>query len=195
MTTPSQRKNRVATADLFASPKWVSVLVAGKAVASTRDALLWRARWPMAYYFPMTDVAEGVLSPAGEPRGTEWGPEARFDVRVGDRVAPSAAWSYLAPPDHLAALAGRVAFDWHAVDSWFEESEEVFVHPRDPFVRVDALPSTRHVQVVVDGVTVADTRAPVLLFETGLVTRYYIPKRDTRLDLLCPSDTTTRCPY
>ena len=57
------------------------------------------------------------------------------------------------------------------------------------------LRSSRHVQVVVGGQVLADSRRPSLLFETSLPTRYYLPKADVRLDLLRPSDTVTRCPY
>ena len=81
------------------------------------------------------------------------------------------------------------------MDQWFEEDEEIFVHPRDPHTRVDALRSSRHVRVVMAGETVAETTRPVLLFETGLPTRYYIPPEDVRLDLLEPSGAGTRCPY
>ena len=75
------------------------------------------------------------------------------------------------------------------------EDEKVFVHPRDPFTRVDTLHSSRHVQVQIDGVTVADTARPVLLIETGLPVRYYIPQEDVRMDLLTPTSTHSRCPY
>src|SRR5690606_20200851 len=61
--------------------------------------------------------------------------------------------------------------------------------------RVDVLSSSRHVRIEVNGVTVADSRSPRLLFETGLPTRYYLPKTDVRLDLLEPTDTVTHCPY
>jgi uncharacterized protein (DUF427 family) len=81
------------------------------------------------------------------------------------------------------------------VDAWFEEDDEVFVHARDPYHRVDVLNSSRHVRVEIDGATVAASRRPRLLFETGLPTRYYLPKADVRMDLLEPTDTTTRCPY
>ena len=76
-----------------------------------------------------------------------------------------------------------------------EEDEEIFKHARDPYKRVDALPSKRHVRVVIDGQTVADTRRPHLLFETNHPVRYYIPQEDVRMDLLTPSATTSRCPY
>jgi uncharacterized protein (DUF427 family) len=81
------------------------------------------------------------------------------------------------------------------VDAWFEEDEEVFTHPRDPHTRVDVLPSSRHVRVEVDGLTIAESASPRLLFETGLPVRYYLPKTHVRMDLLMPTDTVTHCPY
>ena len=81
------------------------------------------------------------------------------------------------------------------MDAWFEEDEEVFTHPRDPYTRVDILSSTRHVRVEVDGVTIAESASPSLLFETGLPPRYYLPKTHVRLDLLTPTETVTHCPY
>jgi uncharacterized protein (DUF427 family) len=88
-----------------------------------------------------------------------------------------------------------VAFYWDRVDGWYEEDEENFVHPRDPYKRVDVLDSSRPVQVVVGGEIVAETRRARFLFETRLPTRYYIPPEDVRMDLLVPSDKATRCPY
>jgi len=81
------------------------------------------------------------------------------------------------------------------MDAWFEEDDEVFVHPRDPYHRVDVLNSSRHVKVSVGGEVVAETRRPRLLFETSLPVRYYIPMLDVRMDLLESSDTISRCPY
>jgi uncharacterized protein (DUF427 family) len=81
------------------------------------------------------------------------------------------------------------------VDAWFEEDEEVFTHPRDPHTRVDVLPSSRHVRVEVDGLTIAESASPRLLFETGLPVRYYLPKTHVRMDLLMPTDTVTHCSY
>jgi uncharacterized protein (DUF427 family) len=81
------------------------------------------------------------------------------------------------------------------MDAWFEEDEEVFTHPRDPYTRVDVLASSRHVRIEVGGVTVAESVKPTLLFETGLPARYYVPKPDVRMDLLVHSDTVSECPY
>ena len=81
------------------------------------------------------------------------------------------------------------------MDHWYEEDEEIFVHARDPYKRIDTTPSSRHVQVRLGGEIVADTRRAKFLFESGLPTRYYIPKEDVRTDLLTPSELKTGCPY
>jgi uncharacterized protein (DUF427 family) len=73
------------------------------------------------------------------------------------------------------------------MDAWFEEDEEVFVHPRDPYHRIDVLRSSRRVKVVLAGETVGETVQPTLLFETGLPVRYYFPRIDLRMELFLPS--------
>ena len=83
-----------------------------------------------------------------------------------------------------SAIKDHFAFDWPKMDKWMEEDEELYKHARDPYKRVDALPSTRHVRVVIDGQTVAETRRPHLVFETNHPVRYYIPQEDVRMDLL-----------
>ena len=92
-------------------------------------------------------------------------------------------------------LGGYVTLPWDALEHWYEEDEEVFVHPRDPFVRVDALHSSRHVRVERDGRRLGESDAPILVFETGLPTRYYLPERDIDGSLLADSDLQTGCPY
>ncbi len=94
-----------------------------------------------------------------------------------------------------SAIKDHFAFEWPKMDKWMEEDEEIFKHARDPYKRVDAMPSRRHVRVVIDGKTVADTRRPHLLFETNHPVRYYIPQEDVRMDMLVSSSTTSRCPY
>jgi uncharacterized protein (DUF427 family) len=175
--------------------KRVRAYLGGHVVADTIHPLLvWEAPSFPAYYLPRGDVRAEALT--SSPR-TEHSPsrgEARYyHVAVGDRVVEDAAWEY--PDSPIEELRGHVRFEWAAMDSWFEEDDEVFVHPRDPHSRVDILSSSRHVEVVVGGVQVADTHRPTLLFETGLPTRYYLPKVDVRMDLLRPSPTTSACPY
>ncbi|HEY2478843.1 MAG TPA: DUF427 domain-containing protein [Solirubrobacterales bacterium] len=93
-------------------------------------------------------------------------------------------------------FAGLVHVDWNAVDAWFEEDEEVFGgHPRNPYVRCDAIRSSRHIRIELEGVVLAESDAPVLLFETGLTTRHYIQRTDVFFEHLKPSNTVTYCPY
>lgn len=94
-----------------------------------------------------------------------------------------------------ADLAGFVTIPWDAMEHWYEEEEEVFVHPRDPFVRIDALPSARHVRVERDGHVLAESDEPILVFETAHPTRYYVPEADVEASLLRVSDLQTGCPY
>ena len=177
------------------SPKRVRTYFGGQLVAdSTTPKLVWEHPAYPAYYFPRQDVRMSLLEPSGdEAANPTLGRAVRFHVNCGSRVAENAAWHY--PESPVSEMRSLIRFDWRAMDAWFEEDEEVYVHPRDPYARVDVLSSSRHVEVVVDGVKVADSRHPRLLFETGLPTRYYLPKQDVRLDLLEPSATTTRCPY
>jgi uncharacterized protein (DUF427 family) len=173
------------------SPRWVRVEFNGEIVANSRQVLLLRepSRTPL-YYFPREDVRMDLLEVAH--RGEE---KTTYEVRVGEHRAGGAAWSYHDAPEERSELEGYVAFKWRAMDHWYEEEEEIFVHPRDPYKRVDILRSARHVRVEIDGVTVADTRRPTLLFETGLPTRYYLPPEDVRMDLLEPTSAHTQCPY
>jgi uncharacterized protein (DUF427 family) len=95
----------------------------------------------------------------------------------------------------VAQVRDAVRLDWSAMTEWLEEDEPVYTHPRDPYKRIDILASSRHVRVEIDGVTVAESAQPRLLFETGLPTRYYLPLSAVRMDLLRPSDASTHCPY
>ena len=92
-------------------------------------------------------------------------------------------------------LRNLVTIDFAAVDRWFEEDIEVFVHPRSPFTRLDALASSRHVVVSIDDVVLAESNKPTMLFETGAPTRHYLPMTDVNMDLLAPSTTRSSCPY
>ena len=143
---------------------------------------------------PVADVRTGLLVPNGRTEHSPSRGEAQYFTATTDaREVADAAWHY--PDSPIEELRDHVRLDWKAMDSWFEEDEEVFIHPRDPHSRVDVLHSSRHVEVHVDGVKIADTTRPTLLFETGLPVRYYVPQTDVRMDLLTSTDTETGCPY
>jgi uncharacterized protein (DUF427 family) len=175
--------------------KRVRAIFGGQVIAdSVRPLMVWEGPYYPAYYFPKADLKTEYFTETGQTQHSPSRGEGRLStIRVGDREAPDAALEYTDSP--IEELRGYVRLDWPTMDAWFEEDEEVFVHPRDPHKRVDILASSRHLRVEIDGVTVADSHNPRLLFETGLPTRYYLPKTDLRLDLLEPSDTITRCPY
>jgi uncharacterized protein (DUF427 family) len=174
--------------------KRVRAYLAGRLVADTkRPFLVWEIPYYPAYYLPLADVAAD-LDPTGKTEHSPSRGEAEiFDVRVEGAVAEAAAKRYRDSP--LTALRDLVRIDWPAMDEWLEEDEPVYTHPRDPYKRVDILDSSRHVRVEVDGVTVADSVRPHILFETGLPPRYYLPLPDVRTELLVPSDTRSHCPY
>jgi uncharacterized protein (DUF427 family) len=174
--------------------KRVRALVSGHVVVdSTRPAYVWEVPYFPAYYLPRTDVA-ARLEPSGRhEHSPSRGDATYFDVHVGDRVVKDAAWTY--PESPIEALRDLVRFDWEAMDECLEEDEPVYVHPRSPYTRVDVLASSRRVRIVVDGVSVAASDQPRILFETGLPARYYLPLGHVRTDLLAPSTAVTRCPY
>jgi uncharacterized protein (DUF427 family) len=174
--------------------KRVRAYLGGDLVAdTTRPLLVWEhPRFPV-YYIPLEDV-RAELVPTGEREHSPSRGQAEVcDVRTDNGRAPASALRFGGSP--LADLEDSVRIEWSAMDEWLEEDEPVYTHPRDPYTRVDALSSSRHVRVVVDGVIVAESTRPVLLFETGLPVRYYLPLPDVRLDLLVKSSRKTHCPY
>ena len=179
------------------SPRRVRVKFGGETIADSKRAkLLHETGHLPVYYFPEEDVRMDLLEESDHTTYCPFKGDASYwSVRVGDEVAENAVWSYPEPIDSAPPLAGYLAFYWRMMDHWYEEDEEVFVHPRDPYHRVDILESSRHVKVRVNGEVVAETQRPKLLFETSLPPRYYIPPEDVREDVLVESEKTTRCPY
>jgi uncharacterized protein (DUF427 family) len=179
------------------SPRRVRVVLGGETIAdSKRVKLLHESGHLPVYYFPEEDVRMDLLERSDHTTHCpSKGDAAYWSVKVDDKVAENAVWGYPEPIDSCPPIAGYLAFYWRMMDHWYEEEEEVFVHPRDPYHRVDILESSRHVKVKVNGEVVAETERPRVLFETGLPPRYYIPPEDVREDVLVESEKTTRCPY
>jgi uncharacterized protein (DUF427 family) len=175
-------------------PRRVRAVLAGQTVFDTTRAFyVWE--WPHypQYYIPAGDVRTDLLVSADQTRQSRRGTEHVHDLRVGEIHKKGAARLLRDSP--IEDLAGTFRFDWEAMDAWFEEDEQVFVHPRSPYVRVDALRSTRTVRVELDGIVLAESDSPVMVFETGLPTRYYLNRTDVDFAHLVPSDTVTACPY
>ena len=146
--------------------KRIRAYLGGELVADTMHPLLvWEHPRYPIYYFPAEDVRLELLQPQHYERSS------------------------------IETIPDAVKLHWDAMDAWFEEDEQVFVHARNPYTRVDILASSRHVGVQVDGATLAESVKPTLLFETGLPVRYYLPKTHVTMELLEPSDTVSHCPY
>lgn len=179
------------------SPRHLRVFFGGETIVSSKRAKLVReAEVLPVYYFPREDVHADLFTASS--RRSECpvkGAASYGSIEAGGKSAENAVWSFPNPLPAASAIKDHFAFEWNAMDKWMEEEEELYVHPRDPYKRVDALPSARHVRIVIDGQTVAETRRPHLLFETNHPVRYYIPREDVRMDWLVPSATQSRCPY
>jgi uncharacterized protein (DUF427 family) len=191
MTQTMQHRGRIR---IEQGSKRVRGYLAGELVFdTTRPVLVWEIPYYPAYYVPIADVAATLVPTGRTERSPSRGTAERLDVEIGDANAADGAWRY--PDSPIEELRELVRFEWDALDEWLEEDEPVYTHPRDPYTRVDALASSRHVQIVVDGVKVADSQRPVILYETGLPPRFYLPLSDVRMDLLRSSETHSHCPY
>ena len=177
-----------------AVPRRIRGYLAGEKVVDTVRALyVWEwSNYPQ-YYIPVEDVRKDVLVDEQHVQQTRRGPVQVHGLRVGGIQRDGGA--RVLTDSSVQGLNGTVRFDWAALDSWFEEDEQVFVHPRNPYTRVDALRSTRAVRVELDGVVLAESSCPVMVFETGLPTRYYLNRSEANLDHLIPTQTQTACPY
>lgn len=183
---------------LHPTEKRVRVRFGGETVAdSTRTVLLLEPGHTPVYYFPKEDVRLELLRRSDHrTRCPHKGEASYWSVAVGDKVAEDAVWAYEDPKDEVSPIAGHVAFYWDRMDQWLEEDEEVFVHARDPHVRIDIRGSSRPVRVELDGNVLAETVRARALFETGQPARWYIPPEDVHTELLVSSDDThTACPY
>jgi uncharacterized protein (DUF427 family) len=182
------------------SPKRVRAVFGGETVADSRRAkLLHETGYLPVYYFPEEDLNPEILSATNHTTHCPFKGDASYrSVEADGRAAENSVWAYpeagsedgIFPP-----LAGYAAIYFGSMDHWYEEDEEISIHPRDPYTRVDVLDSSRHVRVLVGGEVVAETTRPKLLFETGLPVRYYIPPEEVRTGLTSTSETTTGCPY
>ena len=175
-------------------PRRIRAVLGGETIVDTRRArYVWEwSNYPQ-YYLPVTDVRPGVLVDEDGEEKQSHGTARVHGLRAGGVSRASCARVY--GDDALDGLTGTVRFDWAALDAWYEEDEEVFVHPRSPYSRVDAVRSTRTVRVELDGLVLAQSSSPVMVFETGLPTRYYLNRTDVDFTRLVPSDTVTECPY
>lgn len=175
-------------------PRRVRGFVDGKVVFDTHRALyVWEFPPYPQFYIPRGAVDESLLVDEDRTQQTRRGKVQVYGVSTPD--GPREASARLYTESEIEPIIGHFRFDWDAVDEWFEEDEEIFVHPRNPYARTDVLRSTKQVRVELDGVVLAETSSPLILFETGLPPRYYLNRTDVRWEHLRATDTVTSCPY
>jgi uncharacterized protein (DUF427 family) len=177
-------------------PRRVRAVVGDRTVLdTTRGQLLHETNLMPVLYVPIEDIDADALEPSDKHTHCPFKGDASYwSLRAGDRFSKDAVWTYREPLERASWLEGHAAFYWDRVDRWLEEDDEVLGHLRDPYHRVDARPSSRPVQVVAGDVVLAESAAPVLLYETSLPVRAYVPREDVKAELV-PSDTRTICPY
>src|SRR5262249_33019847 len=176
----------------------MSVKPGGSIIVRSDDAVILfePARYPVAY-FPIGDVHQSVLQLSGhETTHPDLGLTTWFDAVGGDgQVARRGAWQHVDPPPQAGVLRDTVAFAWRAMDAFYEEDERVLGHAADPYHRIDIRRSSRHLVVRDGDQLVADTHAPLVLYESGFAPRWYVPRADVEADALEPVEGQTFCPY
>jgi uncharacterized protein (DUF427 family) len=172
-------------------------------VDSTRALLVWEPRRVVPIYAVPVEDVRGELVPStavpvtsnapvlhpGIPFAAHSTEGESLDVRTAGTTLTAAAFR---PADE--DLADVVVLDFGAFDTWYEEDETVFSHPRDPYHRVDTRRSSRSIRIELDGELLAESSRPLLLFETSIPTRFYLPREDIVADLEL-GDKRTACPY
>lgn len=178
------------------TPKRLRVEVGGEVIADSRSAfLLHESGLQPVYYFPADDVRADVLEATDRhTHCPKKGDASYYTIRAGGEVVENGAWYYPEPLESAPFLRGLIAFYFDRMGRWLEEDEEIGVHPRDPYHRIDVLRTDRRIRVSLEGVLLAETHRALALFESNLPTRWYIPREDVVAELE-PSDTVTRCPY
>jgi uncharacterized protein (DUF427 family) len=184
---------------LYAEPlrRRMRVRFGGAWVADSENVVLLHepGRYPVAY-FPLRDIADGVLQPSDyTTRHADLGPTSWYTVRSGGEGKQRAAWQHTGLPGYAAELAGRVAFAWRAMDAFYEEDERIVGHAADAYHRIDIRQTSRHLVVRSADRVIADSTRPLALYESGFAPRWYVPRADVDQAALTPAKGQTFCPY
>src|ERR1700722_9762060 len=184
---------------LYAEPlrRRVRVRFGGTWIADSEHVLLLFEpdRYPVAY-FPESDIIPGTLQLSEHTtRHRDFGATSWYTVRAGEQSAPRAAWRHTDTPTHASELQARVAFAWPAMEAFYEEDERIMGHAADSYHRIDIRQSSRHLVVSHHDRVVADTRRPMVLYESGFAPRWYVPPADIDESALTVVEHQTFCPY
>jgi len=167
-------------------------------IADSENVLLLfePGRYPVAY-FPETDLSPNVLERTEHTTNhPDLGVISWFSVRVSDQhIAARGAWQHTELPTHASELRGGIAFAWQAMDAFYEEDERIAGHAADSYHRIDIRQTSRHLVVRHRDRVIADTRRPLVLYESGFAPRWYVLRADVDESALTPVKLQTFCPY
>ncbi|KAK4561098.1 hypothetical protein LTR86_005053 [Recurvomyces mirabilis] len=185
------------------TPRLIQLLFNGLYIVKTTDArYVWEHPFYPQFYVPAQALHDASKSGQltvtdGETYQSDNGNTIgkQLILKVGERTIDKTVSFDPALAGSAKDLAGLVKIDFDSVDQWFEEASPIFVHPKDPFKRIEIIQSTRPIRVLIDGQQVAKTTTSQHLYETGLPARFYLPMTDVDPAVLRPSKTKTKCPY
>jgi uncharacterized protein (DUF427 family) len=178
-------------------PRRIRAEIAGRVVLDTvRGHLLHESNIVPRLYAPLDDFDRELLGPSELTTHCPFkGDAVYYTVRVGDEVRENAVWAYPDPKPEAAWLAPFASLYWEQADAWYEEDEPLPAPFRDPYHRVDTRRTSGLARAVLaDGTEVARSERPVLVFETGVPARLYLPREDVTGELV-PSARRSVCPY
>jgi uncharacterized protein (DUF427 family) len=184
---------------LYAEPlrRRMRVLFGGSWIADSENVVLLfePGHYPMAY-FPKSDISADTLERTEyTTQHHELGLTSWYIVRAGEQSAPRGAWQHINLPDFASELQGRVAFAWPAMEAFYEEDERIVGHAADNYHRIDIRQTSRNLMVRHSDRIIADTKRPLVLFESGFAPRWYVPRADVDETSLTPVKHQTFCPY
>jgi uncharacterized protein (DUF427 family) len=184
---------------LYAEPlrRRMRVRFGGTWIADTEDVILLfePGHYPMAY-FKEPDITPGTLELTEHTtQHPDLGVTSWYAVRAGGKTAPRGAWQHTGLPAYAQELQGRVAFAWPAMEAFFEEDERIMGHAADSYHRIDIRQSSRNLVVRYGDRIIADTKRPLVLYESGFAPRWYVPRADIHESELTPVGHRAFCPY
>ena len=184
---------------LYVEPlrRHMRVLFGGAWVADSEHVLLLfePGRYPVAY-FPESDVSPKAVEQCEHTtRHPDLGLTSWYIVKAGERQAARAAWQHVELPSYASELRERIAFAWRAMDAFYEEDERILGHAADSYHRIDIRQASRHLVVRYRERIVADTKRPLVLYESGFAPRWYVRHADIDESALTFVEHQTFCPY
>src|SRR5499433_4474719 len=184
---------------LYAEPlrRRMRVHFGGTWIADSENVLLLfePGRYPVAY-FPKIDISPDALKTTDHTTlHPDLGLTSWYVVRAGEQNAARGAWQHIDLPDYASELQARVAFAWTAKDAFYEEDERILGHAADSYHRIDIRQTSRSLVIRHSDRIIANTKQPLVLYESGFAPRWYVPRADVDESALTPVEKQTFCPY